>query len=56
MEKTYFMEQCNEPLPEAYVARIEEPLLIESKTEPSTSINSTEEHVSEPSSVDKKEI
>lgn len=56
LENTSFMDQYNEPLPEASVSRIEEPPIPESELEASTSPDSTEEPLPEPSLVEAEEI
>jgi hypothetical protein len=50
------MDQYNEPLPEALVSRIEEPPVLESEPEVSTSLVSTRELPPKPSLVETEEI
>ena len=56
LENTSFMDQYNEPLPEALVSRIEEPPVLESEPEVSTSLVSTRELPPKPSLVETEEI
>nr|AAQ56465.1 hypothetical protein OSJNBa0074N12.21 [Oryza sativa Japonica Group] len=56
LENTSFMTQSNEPQQEAFVSKIEEPLMIEPRTEPSTSASSIDEKVLEQPSVEDEEI
>src|SRR5512142_796844 len=56
LENTSFMTQCDEPLLEAFVSKIEKPSTVESQPELSTSTDSTDEVVPEPPSIQNEEI
>lgn len=56
LENTSFMTQCDKTPPEALASKIEEPSIVESQPEPSTSTDLTDEAVPEPSSVENEEI